>query len=494
MLSSSSIHNHPKKRNTLKITLNGSLENESIDVASWVRFIREMKIPKLFSTLSDTRQVTKTRYSLSSLLLWGLSACAFRLGSKNALQTTLEKLPSCQRQGMINLLQIESHQLPHSSTVDNAIAQIPLEELSQIPLNLMKQLEKRKFFYNHPELLPNNTLQIGSDGFWIHTYNHPHATHEDGTNACPYCLPRVRFKGTDKEITQWVHVVVTFVLICQGLTLPLFVYPLKAGQIDPEQSDDKLKEECELKATQAVLPMIRKQFPRISILFLGDALYANRPMIRLCEELKIEYIIVLKENSLKKLNIRCDELSKTEIYQRHYTRKTQEKFKEGTIQKVASWFNQADAGEGVFTNVLRYQESFHKEGHSLKQKYKGAWICSKKITTENCFKRAQTGRMRWGHEDLHNTAKNRGFDMKHDMARANPHLLIAWKIINFIAYFVFELFQHTTVARIACGSRSLKKFAQDMLQQLINIEWDRISRSPLLSKPRVQFRYQFDPP
>ena len=77
----------------------------------------------------------------------------------------------------------------------------------------------------------------------------------------------------------------------------MYVYPLKAGQVDLEQSDDRLKEECELKATHLVLPMIREQFPRIEILFLGDALYANRPTIRLCEQLNIDYIIVLKEMS-----------------------------------------------------------------------------------------------------------------------------------------------------------------------------------------------------
>lgn len=494
MLSSSIVSKSTKKCNPLKTISDTSIEDSSIDVAAWIRFLREMRISKMFSELPDQRQPGKTLYKLSSLVLWAFSACAFRTESKNALQASLEKLKPKQRQSMLNLLEIEGGQLPHVSTVDNALAQIPLEDLNQIPLKLMKQLEKRKLFYNHPELLPNNALQIGCDGFWLHTYDHPHATNEDGTNACPYCLPRTRHKGTEKEITQWVHVTVTFVLICEDMTLPLHIYPLKAGQINLEQSDDKLKEECELKATHAVLPMIRKQFPRTSIIFLGDALYANRPTIRLCEKLKIDYIIVFKENTLKKLNSQCNQLAKTEIYQQYYMRKMQEKSKQGTMHKLASWFNQADAGEGVFTNVLRYQETLQRNDGSSEPGYNGAWICSKKLSKETCFKRADTGRMRWNHEDLHNTAKNRGFEMKHDMARANPDLLFVWKLINFIAYFVFTLFQHTTVAKVARGSCSLKKFAKDMLQQLIDITWGLISQSSILSKERVQFRYQFDFP
>ncbi len=498
MMSKAIVRQNEKKCNPSEIASeiapNNSTQDKSVDVAAWIRFIREMRLPKIFSALPDKRQAGKVHYSLFSLLLWAFSACVFRLGSKNALQTSLEKLNPTQCQGMLNLLEIEGNELPHVSTVDNALAQVPLELLNQIPLNLIKQLEKRKFFYNHPELFPNNALQVAGDGFWMHTYDHPHATDEDGTNACPYCLPRTRNKGTEKEKTQWVHVVVTFVLICPGLTIPLYTYPLKAEQVNTEQSDDKLKEECELKATHAILKMLREMFPRVSILFLGDALYANRPMIRLCNELKIDYIIVFKENTLKKLNTHCDELSKTDFYQKYHTHTTKERSKLKTVKKQANWFNQAAAGEEVVTNVLRYQEAVLHEDGSSKCGYKGAWICSRKLSKDNCFKRAQTGRMRWEHEDLHNTAKNRGFDMKHDMARANPHLLFVWKIINFIAYFVFVLFQHTSVAKAARLSRSLKKFAQDLLQQLINISWAEISRSPLLSKERVQFRYQFDPP
>jgi hypothetical protein len=84
--------------------------------------------------------------------------------------------------------------------------------------------------------------------------------------------------------------------------------------------------------------------------------------------------------------------------------------------------------------------------------------------------------------------------MKHDMARSDPHLLFVWKLINFIAYFVSELFQYTVVAQALKKSRSFKKFAQDMLQQLIDISWDVINRSSIVLKKKVQFRYQFGRP
>ena len=301
-------------------------QDNFVDVASWVRFLREQRIPDLFASLADARQPGKTKYPIASLVMWAFSACAFRTGSKNALHTSLSSLKLHQYESMLDFLGIKGNRLPHVSTVDNALANLSLDSLSMVPINLVKQLEKRKFFYNHSELFPENALRVAFDGYHTHTYDHPHATHEDGTNACPYCLPRTRHKGTEKETTYWVHTAVTIALICNGMTLPLYFYPLKATQVNAEQSDEKLKEECELKATQAILPIIRKAFPKMAILFLGDALYANRPMIRLCNELNIEYLIVLKEGSLKKLNKKCNELNELDFYRKHYRSRLKRSF------------------------------------------------------------------------------------------------------------------------------------------------------------------------
>jgi hypothetical protein len=288
--------------------------------------------------------------------------------------------------------------------------------------------------------------------------------------------------------------VVTFVLICDGITLPFFFYPLKAAQIDSQQSDEKLKEECELKAAHAILPMIRKAFPKTNILFLGDALYANKPTICLCEQLKIDYAIVLKETTLKTLNAQCNQLATTDIYRRYYTKKNEEIVQRKKVEQQLAWFNHAEVGNNVFTNVLRYCETIHDKPETTRRGYKGAWICSKKITPENCCRLAKTARMRWQQEDFHNTAKNRGFNMKHDIARTNPNLLFVWKAIGFIAYFISELFLYTSVAKAARKSRSCAKFVRDMLQQLIDISWEILSQSPMLTKDKVQFRYCFGHP
>lgn len=137
--------------------------------------------------------------------------------------------------------------------------------------------------------------------------------------------------------------------------------------------------------------------------------------------------------------------------------------------------------EKTQTNVLRYED----------QTYKGQWITSKRITEGNCLKYARIARMRWKHEDVHNSCKNRGFKLKHDMARASPNALITYKLISFIAFSLFEIFKCTRLAITHRKNRSLVKFAQDMLGQLVNKAWSLIASCPILTQKRVQFRYQF---
>ena len=109
------------------IISNKPSEEKNIDVAGWMRFLREH----------------------SGLLV----LCAFRQGSKNTFQTTLQDLEGEEKESLLHLLEIDGENLPHSSTVDHALSNIHYEEFKEILLSYFDQLQKKKFFYNHRELL-----------------------------------------------------------------------------------------------------------------------------------------------------------------------------------------------------------------------------------------------------------------------------------------------------------------------------------------------------
>ena len=476
-------------------------EFEDFSVAQFIRFLKQIKLKKLLSKINDKRQQIKINYKNDVILQFALTIYFFRQGSCNAFQTALQKLRPEKRTAILKYLELdETSSFPHRTVVNDCLKLIDADEVNELLIHLFNWAKRNKVFYNHmPILLPYNLFHVCIDGFSVHKYATPHAHNEMKENICPYCLPRTRNKGKENEVTCWIHGFVNVAIVFPGgLQLPLYVYPLKASQIRLESSasDDDLKQECELQAAKMILPTLKEKLGRLPVALLTDSLYANEPIIKLCEELGWEYIIVRQEGSLKTVGRKCDELEGSELYQQSYQAQEAIKLKKGgTIERTVKWFNRVTVGKESHTNVLRFEEIVKDaNGNPVKKKYfKTEWLCSTQIHKGNCFAFVKRGRMRADHEDLHNELKNRGFAAKHDYARANPNAWLVWKILMFVAFWIFELFSFTTLAQKSKGPSSWKAFAQDLLSELLKTPWEIISLSPSLKKEKIQFRFNFSP-
>jgi hypothetical protein len=469
--------------------------NEDLAVSKFIRFLKHIGLKKMLADIPDCRDPNKSVYSSNSLLLWALSVFFFRQESKNSLNTTIIDLPGNKKDAFLNYMEIQGNKLPKRDCVDDYLATVDGEEINHLLMQLFQWVKKNKIFYNHAgSLLPNNFFHLGIDGFWVHRYVKPHSVNELGENICPYCLPRVHNKGTPEERTDWLHAFVTFVLVFPGgFQFPIYIYPLKAVQVNTSANDEKLKQECELLAIHKVLPELRKKLGRILIMVLLDSLYANEPVFELLESLNLQFLIVRQEDTFKSIGRKCDELDTTELYQKSYRDKEIILLPEGkTIERTVKWYNNVACGKESYVNVLRFSEITKHEGVIVKE-FKTEWLGTTTVNKKNWCALTERGRMRGDHEDLHNTAKNRGFAAKHDYARANPQLCLNWKLLMFVAMLIFELFSFTNIGREAKGTRSWMKFASDMLQQLVEVSWEAISHSEILQKARIQFRYDFAP-
>lgn len=349
------------------------------------------------------------------------------------------------------------------------------------------------------KLLPSGRFHLCIDGFSVHKYSTPHAVDEKGENICPYCLPRTRNKGKENEVTYWIHGFVNVAMVFPGgLQLPLYVHPLKASQIELEAgaSENDLKQESELQAAKIILPILKEKLGKLPITILTDSLYANEPIIKLCEDFGWEYLIVRQEGSLKTVGRKCNELEGSKLYQQSYQARETIKLKNGgTIERTVKWFNRITVGKKSHTNVLRLEEIVKDAaGNPVKKKYfKTEWLCSTQIHKGNCFELVKRGRMRADHEDLHNSLKNRGYAARHDYARANPNAWLIWKILMFVAFWIFELFSFTTLAQKSKGAISWMSFAKELFSELLKIPLEMITVSASLKKEKIQFRFNFSP-
>lgn len=465
-------------------------------VSKFIRFLKHVGLKKMLADIPDCRDSNKSIYSNNSLLLWALSVFFFRQESKNSLNTTIIDLSKHKKDTLLNYLEIDGDRLPKRDCVDDYLATVNDEAINDLLMQLFHWLKSGKLFYNHSgALLPNNFFHLGIDGFWVHRYVKPHAMNEHGENICPYCLPRVYNRGTSEERTEWLHAFVTFVLVFPGgFQFPIYIYPLKAVQVNTTANDEKLKQECELLGAHKVLPELRKKLGRIPIMVLLDSLYANEPMFKLLESLNLQFLVVRQDDTFKSIGRKCDELDTTELYQKSYREKEIIVLPgDKTMERTAKWYNNVACGKESFVNVLRFTEITKDANNVVVKVFKTEWLGTIAINKRNWRSLMERGRMRGDHEDLHNSAKNRGFAAKHDYARTNPQLCLNWKLLMFVAMLIFELFSFTVIGREAKGTRSWMKFASDLLQQLVEHSWNAISESEVFQKARIQFRYDFAP-
>jgi len=301
-----------------------SSHHGDFSVAQFIRFLKRIKFKKLLCKINDRRQISKTTYTIDVILHWALSVYFFRQGSCNALQTMLQKLESKKRKAILNYLELKDTKdsFPHRTAVNDCLALIDADEVNELLIVLFNWAKKNKIFYNHmATLLPHGQFHVCCDGFCVHKYSTPHAVDEKGENICPYCLPRRHNKGKENEVTYWIHGFVNVAIVFPGgLELPLYVYPLKASQIKLEAgaSDEDLKQECEIQAAKIILPILKDQLGKLPVCLLTDSLYANEPIIKLCEDFRWDYLIVRQEGSLKTVGRKCDELGNTALYQQSY--------------------------------------------------------------------------------------------------------------------------------------------------------------------------------
>lgn len=480
-----------------------SCGHEDISVAQFIRFLKHIKLKKLLMRITDQRQLSKIEYTNDVILQWALSVYFFKLGSCNGLQGALQKLKPLQRTAILNYLGLNDKikSFPHRTVVNDCLNLIEAEEVNELLFHLFNWAKKNKIFYNHMEtLLPHEQFHICIDGFCVHKYTKPHAFNKEGENICPFCLPRTHNKGKENEVTYWLHGFVNVAIVFPGgLQLPLYVYPLKASQIQlaASASDQETKQECELQAAKTIIPILKAKLGKLPLFLLTDSLYANEPLIQLCENMGWDYMIVRQEGALKTVARKCDELENSDLYQKSYQAHEKIHLENGsTIERTVKWFNRVAIGKESFTNVIRFEEIKKDANGNLLGKggyFKTEWLCSKNIHKGNCFILVKRGRMRADHEDLHNTLKNRGYGAKHDYARANPNAWLIWKLLMFVAFWIFELFSFTKLARESKGPSSWMAFAKELLSELTKIPWEIIALSPSLKKENIQFRYDFSP-
>ena len=442
------------------------------------------------NTIPDRRNQDMITYSKQSIMMSALAIFLFRMESGNKFDDkSHDEDEKYSKTNVAKFISAPEDRVPVIKTIEKFLMNLEENSVNELMIAFFKDLQKSKFFKQHPQIMPGDFFLLAADCVHTHTYDHIHHTNKAGDNDCDCCLKRVYNKGTVNEKVRWQHNTLVFCFIFTGgLKIPIYRYPIHAKQIInlENASDDTHKQECELVALKAALPIIRESFPKMKIVLLLDGLYANKPVMRLSENHKCGYIIVKKEASLPLLAKECDENAKHPNHKKNCVKKCRRAHKEWIIEQSYAWFNTMYLGDGVSTNVLRFCETRTKNEEV--QTYKCEWLFSWRLSGKICELAARQARSRWDIEDLFNSCKNRGYNLKHDYSR-NPRSCFNWQGLALFAFGIFELFRFSEVIKQR-GNWPQRTLAEKLLGQLLYRSTEEIfpERNSL---KRIQFRYHF---
>jgi len=211
------------------------------------------------------------------------------------------------------------------------------------------------------------------------------------------------------------------------------------------RQDGSSKNDSEQVAFKRFIQDFKREHPKLKMIFLLDALYANKSIIKLLRENRYQYLIAVK-NTKGHLFTTLKEGEETgETFFFETKRDHGEKITK-TRKRTYRYRNQVklhQEEESPFVNFVEVKEKttwINKKGESKEVSRQFSFITDIKITRNNVEKLAEGGRARWKVEnETFNTLKNRGYNFEHNYGHGDRNLSYNFIMSMFLAFFVDQI-------------------------------------------------------
>jgi hypothetical protein len=231
--------------------------------------------------LPDTRLQQACTYSTRFLAWWGIALYLFQLSSRRQLDFELRDGGAPVLANLNRLAQAEQTTLPVHDTLDHFIGHVQRAGWEALRQRLVQRLLRMKAL-DAARLLGRPVLLLDATGLICFHRRH-----------CPHCLVQRHGKQT-----LYLHQVLEAKLLGPaGIVVSLgseFIDNADASA-SQGQSADQIKQDCELKAMQRLLPRIKKAYPQLPLVLAVDNLYACGTAFALAQDLGWSYVVTFKE-------------------------------------------------------------------------------------------------------------------------------------------------------------------------------------------------------
>ena len=359
---------------------------------------------------------------------------------------------------------------PHYSTINNYLERLDPNELEAIVQKLTMRLINIQVFKN--QRFKNKYWQIIVDGTKLFDTDEAHS---EGA------LFKVH-KDKDKNITSveyYYYVLEAKIFVNKQLVLSICTVFCKNDEgVSPyeeaEESQEKKKQDCEIKAFYRMAKELEKLFGKGGICLTADSLYACAPVFEICRKNNWRYIIRFKEGSIKTIaeefERASEEFNKTALYRPH-------KYVEFTVVGDGKYgYLNTILYKGHYINMIRYREETNEK--TDKKKYPFLFITNLPINRNNCAGLVVGGRNRWSIENQgFNTQKNHGYDLTHKFS-LNYNAIQCHYYLTQIAHAISQIFENQNAILI-----ELKMANYDVHEHIIDdFKFKKINVHVVVSK------------
>ncbi len=333
-------------------------------------------------------------YEICELILGGIMMSVFKEGSRNAFD--LDRKDTRFRK---NYERTFKCRLPSSDAIDDLMRALDLEELELLKKHIICSLIKKKVFQKFR--FNGKYYIISVDGTGLTSYSHDY---------CGECTSKTSKKG---KATYFHHV-----LEAKLITSNDMAFSIGTEWIRNENSGDYNKQDCETKAFKRLAKRIKKEFPKLPIVIVVDALYANEPFFRICREHGWEFIVTFKDGKLPSVYEEINLLPQSAKKQAERSLPVK---KGDLLLQYYTYINDIDY-KGFTLSYVECNEQLRprkENGDTVQEVKKFVHLSSIVADNINYYFISQTGRMRWAIENSFDYLKNHGYNLGHKYSRVS---------------------------------------------------------------------------
>ena len=395
----------------------------------------------MFSNLTDVRNKSYITYEMKTICVTRLFSLLCGLTTMTDISSDTFNTDNCIK----NLSKIcgqDLKELPYWETIQDVFINIDTNELRNIQKYIVKALIRSKMF---DKFRYNGAFQLVFDGTGLSNHDY---------NLNNNCLIR---KHKDGKVSYY-----KYILECK-LVVGNIIISLDSEFIENEKMiTEKQKQDCEIKAFKRMIKRIKKNYPKYKFIITGDALYAVKPIIEICEKNKWNYIFNLKPDRLKEINsifegnIQCY----NEVKHKNYYLSTNINYKNHIL--TAFKYIQTKKEK---TTIFRY-------------------ISNMEVNDNNINEIISLGRKRWKIENEgFYTQKHRTFNISHLNSRNDNAMKVHYFFIQF-AHTIRQLLEQGNLL-----TKSLKLKIKEVSRFLLYTLTSTISD---LNNLETNFQLRFD--